>query len=121
MKLDPVTAKVDQTRLHGYQKGKQSIIFFLRSQANRVVFRKSPMLRNHWLAIMTKLSSSCSAINCSISIYRFVEFCNTCKYRGGGGGAVAQSVERATPGEEVPGSIPPAPYWLGRCQYNVTG
>ena len=25
---------------------------------------------------------------------------------GGGGGAVAQSVERATPGEEVPGSIP---------------
>ena len=24
----------------------------------------------------------------------------------GGGGAVAQSVERATPGEEVPGSIP---------------
>ena len=36
------------------------------------------------------------------------------------GGAVAQSVERSTPGEEVPGSIP-APYWLGRCQYNVTG
>ena len=39
-------------------------------------------------------------------------------------GAVAQSVERATPGEEVTGSIPlwpPAPYWLGRCQYNVTG
>ena len=31
--------------------------------------------------------------------------------RGGGGGereAVAQSVERATPGEEVPGSIPAA-------------
>ena len=26
---------------------------------------------------------------------------------GGGGGAVDQSVERATPGEEVPGSIPP--------------
>ena len=26
--------------------------------------------------------------------------------RGGGGGAVAQSVERATPGKEVPGSIP---------------
>ena len=25
---------------------------------------------------------------------------------GGGGGAVAQSVERATPGQEVPGSIP---------------
>ena len=25
---------------------------------------------------------------------------------GGGGGGVAQSVERATPGEEVPGSIP---------------
>ena len=25
---------------------------------------------------------------------------------GGGGGAVAQSVERAAPGEEVPGSIP---------------
>ena len=40
------------------------------------------------------------------------------------GGAVAQSVERATPGEEVPSSIqlwPSAPYWLGRCQYNVTG
>ena len=26
--------------------------------------------------------------------------------RGGGGGAVAQSVVRVTPGEEVPGSIP---------------
>ena len=26
----------------------------------------------------------------------------------------------ATPGEEVPGSIP-APYWLGRSQYNVIG
>ena len=41
-----------------------------------------------------------------------------------GGGAVAQSVERATPGDEALGSIPlwpPAPYWLGRCQYNVTG
>ena len=25
---------------------------------------------------------------------------------GGGGSAVAQSIERATPGEEVPGSIP---------------
>ena len=24
----------------------------------------------------------------------------------GGGGAIAQSIERATPGEEVPGSIP---------------
>ena len=38
-------------------------------------------------------------------------------------GAVAQSVERATPGEEVLGSIPLwplTPYWLGRCQYNVT-
>ena len=30
------------------------------------------------------------------------------------GGAVAQSVERATPGEEVLGS------WLGLCQYNAT-
>ena len=43
---------------------------------------------------------------------------------GGGGGAVAQSVEHATPGEEVPGSIHAVavrPYWLGRCQYNVTG
>ena len=43
---------------------------------------------------------------------------------GGGGGAVAQSVERATPGEVVPCSIPlwpHAPYWLDRCQYNVTG
>ena len=29
-----------------------------------------------------------------------------CSYCGGGGGAVAQSVERATPIEEVPGSIP---------------
>ena len=26
--------------------------------------------------------------------------------RVGGGGAVTQSIERATPGEEVPGSIP---------------
>ena len=36
--------------------------------------------------------------------------------------AVAQWVERATPGEEVPGSVP-APHWLGQChcQYNVTG
>ena len=36
----------------------------------------------------------------------------------------SKSVERATPGKEVLGSIPlwlPAPYWLGRCQYNVTG
>ena len=39
-----------------------------------------------------------------------------------GGGAVAQSVESATPGQEVPGSIPAvAARWLGRCQYNVTG
>ena len=39
-------------------------------------------------------------------------------------GAVAQSVERATPGEEscVRSQLwPPAPYWFGRCQYNVTG
>ena len=36
------------------------------------------------------------------------------------GGAVAQSVERATHREEVSGSIPPARYWLGRCQYNGT-
>ena len=40
-------------------------------------------------------------------------------------GAVAESVERATPGEEVVGSIPavgpPITYWLGQCQYNVTG
>ena len=30
---------------------------------------------------------------------------------------MTQSVERATPGEEVPDSIPAvaAPYWLGRC------
>ena len=34
-------------------------------------------------------------------------------------GAVAQWIERTTPGEDVPGSIP-APYWLGPCQYNVT-
>ena len=43
---------------------------------------------------------------------------------GGGGGSVAQSVERVTPGEEVPIRFPlwpTAPYWLGRCQYNVTG
>ena len=39
------------------------------------------------------------------------------------GDAVAQSVERATPREVVPGSIPSvaALYWLGGCQYNVTG
>ena len=38
-------------------------------------------------------------------------------------GRVAQSIYSATPGEEVFGSIPaaaPAPYCLGRCQYNVT-
>ena len=37
---------------------------------------------------------------------------------------LAQSVERTTPSEEVLGSIPAAaaaPYWLGRCQYDVTG
>ena len=37
----------------------------------------------------------------------------------------AQSVERATPGEEVPGSIPAVAARLlhvgSRCQYNVTG
>ena len=41
-----------------------------------------------------------------------------------GGGVVAQSVERVTPGEEALGSSPlwpSAPYWLVRCQYNVTG
>ena len=32
---------------------------------------------------------------------------------------VAQSVERVTPGEEVPGSIPTVA--ARRCQYNVTG
>ena len=39
------------------------------------------------------------------------------------GGFAAQSVERTTPGEEVLSLIPAvaAPYWLGRCQYNVTG
>ena len=42
------------------------------------------------------------------------------------GGAVAQSVERATPGEEVPGSIPAVAarsLLAGSCQYNhnVTG
>ena len=40
------------------------------------------------------------------------------------GGAVAQSVESATPGEEVLVQFPlwpPAPYWLGRCQYSVIG
>ena len=39
------------------------------------------------------------------------------------GGAEAQSAERATPGEEVVVRSPlwpPAPYWLGRCQHNVT-
>ena len=35
-------------------------------------------------------------------------------------GAVAHSVEYWTAGEEVLDFIP-APYWLGRCQYNVTG
>ena len=37
--------------------------------------------------------------------------------------AVAQSIERATSRKEVICSIPvtgaSAPYWLGRCQYNV--
>ena len=46
------------------------------------------------------------------------------------GNAVARSVERTTPCVEVLGLIsppptpppwPPATYWLGRCQYNVTG
>ena len=36
-------------------------------------------------------------------------------------GAVAHSVERVTPGEEVLGSIPAVAIRLGRCQYNVTG
>ena len=38
-------------------------------------------------------------------------------------GAVAQSIERATPGEEVLGSIlaVAARTLLGGCQYNVTG
>ena len=40
--------------------------------------------------------------------------------KNGGGGGGAQSVEHATPGEEVLGLIP-APYWLGWCQCNVTG
>ena len=45
-------------------------------------------------------------------------------WAGRGGGEVAQSVERATLGEEIVCSIPlraPAPYWLDRCQYKVTG
>ena len=45
-------------------------------------------------------------------------------FLGGGGGGVAQSVERATPGEKVVGSIPAvttAPYFLSRCQFYVTG
>ena len=40
-----------------------------------------------------------------------------------GGGAVAQSVERATPVQEsqVRSPLwPPAPYWLGWYQFNVT-
>ena len=40
------------------------------------------------------------------------------------GGAVAHSIELATLGQEIPGRSPlwpPAPYWTGRCQYNVTG
>ena len=32
---------------------------------------------------------------------------------------MAQLVEHANSGQEVVGSIP-APYWLGRCHYNVT-
>ena len=42
---------------------------------------------------------------------------------GGGGGVIAQSLELATPGEEVPGSIPAVAALsplVGRCQYNVT-
>ena len=49
------------------------------------------------------------------------QHCQIC-FRGGGG--VAQWVERTTPGQEVPGSIPAvaaAPYWLGWCRYNVIG
>ena len=41
-----------------------------------------------------------------------------------GGWGVAQSVERSTPGEEVQGlitAVVACSYWLGRCQYNVTG
>ena len=40
------------------------------------------------------------------------------------GNAVAQSVERAIPGEEVRVRFPlwpPDPYWFGLCQYTMTG
>ena len=38
------------------------------------------------------------------------------------GGCGSSAVERTTPIEEVRYPLwPPAPYWLGRCQYNVTG
>ena len=43
---------------------------------------------------------------------------------GGGGGRGSSAVKRATPGEEVPGSIPAVAarsLLVGRCQYNVTG
>ena len=58
--------------------------------------------------------------------------CANCLLQEGGGKGFAQSVERATPSEEVLGSIPVvaarsllvgsvSPCWLGGCQYNVTG
>ena len=50
------------------------------------------------------------------------------KYHGGGGGGgrgggtITQWIERATPGQKIVVSIPsPVPYWLGRCQYYVSG
>ena len=47
-----------------------------------------------------------------------LEFHSYCHSRGGG--RVAQSVERGTPGEEVLGLIPAVAARLGWCQYNVS-
>ena len=40
------------------------------------------------------------------NVYNYNELLELLPMEWGGGGAVAQSVERASPGEEVPGSIP---------------
>ena len=39
-------------------------------------------------------------------VCNMLSHCESLSRKGGGGGALAQSVERATPGEEIPGSIP---------------
>ena len=63
------------------------------------------------------MSTFADAIYQTKTFGKFVQFYHFLTKRGG---AVPESVERATPGEEVPGSIS-AVAWLGRCQYSVTG